>query len=186
MSLLFWGTLLAILLLDLSLLATLAVSNVRVWPPPGRRSGEYGFTWTLFVAAATGVIVVGGLDRGSLGLARWVGASGPLILGSMLVVSGTAIASYPMGYIGRRAALGLTDELVTDGPYSVSRTPAYVGDLTMLVGYTVLSDSRLVGVLALAGALWFLLAPYAEEPWLETHYGEADRRYKASHPRWLL
>jgi protein-S-isoprenylcysteine O-methyltransferase Ste14 len=179
------ATLLAIGALDLSILATLALPGIQVWPPPGRDTWQYRLTWTLFSGAAAGVIVVGGLDRGSLGIARAFGASGPFILGSVLLMGGTAVASYPMGYVGRHAALGLVDELATDGPYALCRNPAYVGDLTMLGGYTVLSDSQLVGVLALAGAVWYVAAPHAEEPWLEAQYGDAYRRYRRRVPRWL-
>jgi protein-S-isoprenylcysteine O-methyltransferase Ste14 len=182
---LFGATLLAVVALDLSILATLLVPGVQVWPPPGRDTWQYGFTWILFGGATAGVIVVGGLDRGSLGIVRALGASGSFILGSVLVMGGTAVASYPMGYVGRHAALGLVDELATDGPYALCRNPAYVGDLTMLAGYTVLADSWLVGGLALAGAVWYVAAPHAEEPWLEAQYGDAYRRYRRRVPRWL-
>ncbi|WP_258096482.1 methyltransferase [Salinibacter sp. 10B] len=95
------------------------------------------------------------------------------------------IASYAMGSIGHRAALGLEAELVTEGPYAISRNPGYVGDLLLMIGYVVLTDSRLAAIVAAVGAIWFILAPFAEEPWLETQYGEAYRRYKECHPRFL-
>lgn len=186
MSSVFWGTLFAILLLDLSVVGTLLVPSVQVWPPPRRQCWQYWFTWTLFVLAFAGVLVVGGLDVGSLGVARWLGEAGTHILGSTIFVLGVMTATYPMGYIGRRAALGLEDELVTDGPYALSRNPAYVGDLTMMAGYTLLSDSRLVGILALVAVLWFVFAAFTEESWLEDRYGEPYLQYKRKHPRWLL
>lgn len=182
----FWGTMTVTVGLDLFLVATLVVPSTQVWPPPGRRTWQYRCTWTLFLLATIGLLVVGGLDAGSLGLRRWIGEAGSLIVGTALFGTGTAIASYAMGVLGRRAALGLEDELITDGPYTWSRNPGYVGDLTLLLGYTLLTDSRLAGLVALAGALWFVLAPLAEEPWLEELYGTPYRRYKARHPRWLL
>lgn len=185
MAIAFWSTLAVTLLLDLTVLVTLAVPSLRLWPPPGRRSWQYRGTWTLFILAFSGFLVVGGFDGGRLGLDRWLGEAGTLILGSTLFMGGTAVASYAMGYLGRRAALGLEAELVTDGPYAVSRNPGYVGDLVLMVGYVILTDSRLAGIVAVVGAVWFLLAPFAEEPWLEEQYGDAYRRYKAEHPRWL-
>lgn len=184
-DLVFWSTLVVTLLLDGTLLATLAMPDVQIWPPPGRRTWQYRLTWSLFGLSTAGFLVVGGLDAGSLGLSRWLGPAGTHIVGSSLFATGTAFASYAMGYLGYRAALGLKAELVTGGPYAVSRNPGYLGDLTLMVGYTILSDSRLAAVLALAGAVWFLLAPFAEEPWLERQYGGAYRRYKARHPRFL-
>lgn len=181
----FWGTLTAVVGLNAMLLATLAIGPVRAWPPPGRRTWQYRLTWTFFTMALTGFVVVGGLDAGSLGLTRWIGEAGTLIFGSVLFMGGTALASYAMGYLGLRGALGLEAELVTDGPFAVSRNPGYVGDLVLMAGYVILTDSRLAGLLAAGAALWFLLAPLAEEPWLEERYGEDYRRYRDRHPCFL-
>jgi protein-S-isoprenylcysteine O-methyltransferase Ste14 len=186
MAIAFWSTLAVTLLLDLTVLVTPAVPSLRVWPPPGRETWQYRGTWTLFALAFVGFLVVGGLDAGSLRLDRWLGGAGTLILGSTLFMGGTAIASYAMGYIGHRAALGLKAELITEGPYAISRNPGYVGDLLLMVGYVVLTDSRLAAIVAAVGAVWFVLAPFAEEPWLEKQYGGAYRRYKEEHPRWLF
>ena len=184
-AIVFWATMAVTVGLDLSLLATLVVPSLRVWPPPGRRTWQYRLVWTLFLLAMIGLVVVGGLDAGSLGLRRWMGEAGTLILGSTLLVGGTTLASYAMGFLGLRGALGLESDLVTDGPFAVSRNPGYLGDLILMAGYMLLSDSRLAGIVAAAAAIWFLLAPLAEEPWLDDRYGEAYRRYKQAHPRWL-
>ncbi len=181
----FFFSIAAAILLDVTLLATLAASRLQMWPPPGRDTWQYRLTWTLFTLSFVGFLIVGGLDAGSLGLRRWIGEAGSLIVGSTVFMGGTAIANYAMGYIGHRAALGLEAELVTDGPYAVSRNPGYVGDLLLIVGYVILTDSRLAAIVGAGGAVWFLLAPFAEEPWLERQYGEAYRRYRARVPRWL-
>jgi len=93
----FWGTLISVMGLNGMLLATLAIEPLHVWPPPGRRTWQYRFTWTLFPMALVGLLIVGGLDAGSLGLDRWLGEAGTLILGSTLFIGGTAGASYAMG-----------------------------------------------------------------------------------------
>jgi protein-S-isoprenylcysteine O-methyltransferase Ste14 len=175
----FWTAVGVVGLLDLSLIATLLVPQLTLWPPPGRDTWQYRGVWALFTAGFVGFLVVGGLDVGSLGLHRWVGEAGTLIVGSTLFMSGTAVASYAMGY------LGLEAELVTEGPFALSRNPGYVGDLLLIVGYVILTDSCLAGLIGALGALWFLLAPFAEEPWLERQYGDAYRRYKNHHPRFL-
>lgn len=182
----FWATLVVVAGLDVTLIATLAFATVQIWPPPGRRTWQYRITWTLFLLATIGLLVVGGLDAESLGLRRWIGEAGSLIVGASIFGMGTAIASYAMGVLGRRAALGLEADLITETPYAWSRNPGYLGDLVLMLGYTILTDSRLAGIVALAGSLWFILAPVAEEPWLEETYGEAYLRYKEKHPRWLL
>jgi protein-S-isoprenylcysteine O-methyltransferase Ste14 len=181
----FLGTAVAVVGLDATLLATLVLPDVQVWPPPGRNTWQYRLTWTLFGGACAGFLVVGGLDAGSLGLSRWLGEAGTLIIGSTLFMGGTTIASYAMGYLGLRGCLGREAELVTEGPFAVSRNPGYVGDLILMAGYVILTDSRLAGLVAAGAAIWFLLAPLAEEPWLEEHYGEAYRRYKKRCPRFV-
>jgi protein-S-isoprenylcysteine O-methyltransferase Ste14 len=181
----FWPTLAASIGLDATLLLTLVAPSLQVWPPPGRDTWQYRLTWTLFGGACAGFLVVGGLDAGSLGLRRWLGEAGTLIIGGTLFMGGTTIASYAMGYLGLRGCLGLEAELVTEGPFAVSRNPGYVGDLILMGGYVILADSRLAGIVALGAAIWFLLAPLAEEPWLEEQYGENYRRYKEQHPRFL-
>lgn len=181
----FWVALVAAAGLGVTLIATLGVKTISIWPPPGRRAWQYRLVWTLFAVACVGFLVVGGIDAGSLGLARWVGEAGTIILGSMLVVGGTALASYAMGRLGLRGCLGLNAELVTDGPFAVSRNPGYVGDLILIAGYVLLTDSALAGIVGGIGAVWFLLAPLAEEPWLEEQYGESYRRYRQRCPRFL-
>ena len=181
----FWAGMVAAVGLDLSLFATLLVPSLQVWPPPGPRTWQYRVTWTLFLLTTIGFLVVGGLDAGSLGLHRWLGEAGTLILGSTLLVGGTALASYAMGHLGLRGALGLETDLVTEGPFAVSRNPGYLGDLLLIVGYVILTDSRLAAVVGAVGAVWFLLAPLAEEPWLEEQYGDAYRRYRDRVPRWV-
>jgi protein-S-isoprenylcysteine O-methyltransferase Ste14 len=181
----FWPTLAATVLLDGTLLATLAVPSVQIWPPPGRSTWQYRLTWTLFAVATAGLLVVGGLDAGSLGLAHWIGTAGCLILGSLLYGVGITIASYAMGHLGLRGMLGLEARLVTDGPFAWSRNPGYVGDLMLLAGYVTLADSVLAGVVAAVVAVWFLVAPWAEEPWLDAQYGAAYRRYRQRTPRFL-
>jgi hypothetical protein len=128
----FWPTLAASIGLSATLLLTLVAPSLQVWPPPGRDTWPYRLTWTLFALSLVGFLVVGGLDAGSLGLRRWIGEAG-----------------------------------------------------TLIVGYVVLTDSHLAAIVGAVGAVWFLLAPFAEEPWLEEQYGAAYRRYRQQCPRFL-
>jgi len=74
---------------------------------------------------------------------------------------------------------------VTEGPFAVSRDSGYVGDLVLIASHIALTDSRLAAVARALRSVWFLLAPFAEEPWLEEHYGDAYREYKKQCPRFL-
>jgi protein-S-isoprenylcysteine O-methyltransferase Ste14 len=79
----------------------------------------------------------------------------------------------------------LADELTSAGPYLFTRNPQYVGDAFLFVGVAVFANSEVVAVTHLLTAFVLLLAPLAEEPWLEEQYGEAYVRYRREAPRYL-
>ncbi len=164
-----------------SLLMTLGVPSLRIWPPPGRRSWQYRFTWTLTGISFLGVLLVGVLDWNSFWFSHW----SRFLIGATMIIFGTGFALWGVRTLSARASPGLGGELVTGGPYRHSRNPQYVGDIALLIGYAVLANSRLGWVTALLGSLWFLLAPYAEEPWLEERHGQAYAEYVGRVPRFL-
>lgn len=78
------------------------------------------------------------------------------------------------------------DHLVTEGPFSFTRNPIYLGNTTMTIGLGLIS-----------GIVWFLilapLAAYAttklaierEEKHLEARFGKKFRDYRKKVRRWL-
>ena len=79
-----------------------------------------------------------------------------------------------------------SDHLVTDGPFSFTRNPIYVGNTMLMIG---------IGLIA--GIVWFLLlapiAAYAttklaierEERHLEARFGKKYRDYRKKVRRWI-
>ena len=118
-----------------------------------------------------------------LGLLDWnsliFSASVRFSLGILFIAGGLSFASWGLWTLGTHASLGLGGEFVVTGPYRWSRNPEYVGDIVALLGYAILCNSLLVLVAAALGESWFVLAPFAEEPWLRerfgTHYDEYVR-----------
>lgn len=49
----------------------------------------------------------------------------------------------------------------------------------------VLSNSWLALITGLIGTLWFVLAPFTEEPWLRERYGQQYEAYKKRVPRFI-
>jgi protein-S-isoprenylcysteine O-methyltransferase Ste14 len=77
-------------------------------------------------------------------------------------------------------------ELLTSGPYRVTRNPLYVGLLALYVGAALLAGSpgALVATpLAWAGLHWGAVLP--EESYLRTRLGEPYRRYCRRVRRWV-
>ena len=50
--------------------------------------------------------------------------------------------------------------------------------MLILIGWAILSASALTMVAVWFGLIAFVLAPFAEESWLEAKYGSAYRQYK--------
>jgi len=93
------------------------------------------------------------------------------VLGHVVVWRGVA-------EIGFEATSGDATGLETSGLYEYSRNPQYVADIAILAGWFVLSASLWVLPVVLAGIALLLLAPFAEEVWLEDRYGEDYRAYR--------
>lgn len=102
-----------------------------------------------------------------------------------LIILGSALVSWGIATLGARKTSGLADELVAQGPYLVTRNPQYVGDFLLFVGVVVFANSGVVAVTHLLTALVLLMAPLAEEPWLEEQYGEPYVAYRRTVPRYL-
>jgi protein-S-isoprenylcysteine O-methyltransferase Ste14 len=76
--------------------------------------------------------------------------------------------------------------LVTDGPFTLSRNPAYLGMAAIYTGLALVLN-LLTSLLALPVVLWAVthFVIEREEPYLEQRFGEAYRNYQARVRRWL-
>jgi len=106
-------------------------------------------------------------------------------VGGPLWLAGNALAVWSVAALGAASTSGEQGGLVRKGPYRISRNPQYVGFILGLLGWSLVSDSTLVLLAALAGILAVLLAPIAEEPWLSERFGEAYQNYCREVPRFL-
>ena len=173
------------LLILIALLAgvvwSVAVPDKRIWPPPGRRSWQYRFTWggTYAVCAISILLLL-------MYWNSWV-FQGPLrfVVAIPLVLAGGGLALWGVVTVGLKNSQGLRDGFLPAGPYRFTRNPQYVGNIVALVGVSVFANALLLWITNLLVMLWFLLAPLAEEPWLEEQYGDAYREYRKRVRRFL-
>jgi len=142
--------------------------------PMARPNGCYWLMWALFwfIFVSNPAFVVLDWNSGlwSSGLRFWLALPVALL--------GAALVTWGLVTLGARKTSGLRDELVARGPYLITRNPQYVGD-------AILANSGIALVTHVLTALVLLLAPFAEEPWLEEQYGEAYVAYKRTVPRYL-
>jgi protein-S-isoprenylcysteine O-methyltransferase Ste14 len=76
--------------------------------------------------------------------------------------------------------------LVRVGLYRFVRNPMYVGVITLVTGWSLLSGSRHLAVYAVAlMALFHARVVLFEEPWLARTFPDAWALYRASVPRWI-
>jgi protein-S-isoprenylcysteine O-methyltransferase Ste14 len=97
--------------------------------------------------------------------------------GLSIVLVGLAVRSWANGYAIKM------DKLTTSGPYARIRHPLYTGTLLMVIGFAVILNSHIWGVLFVL----FYVAVYSrtmhsEEGMLEKKFGEPYRAYRAAVP----
>jgi protein-S-isoprenylcysteine O-methyltransferase Ste14 len=87
---------------------------------------------------------------------------------------------------GTPAPIDAPKKLVVRGLYRYTRNPMYVGVLTVILGWTVLSG--VLGLLlyaAFVGTCFQLFVVYYEEPQLSRIFGNSYGEYRARVGRWL-
>ena len=80
---------------------------------------------------------------------------------------------------------GQPDELVTSGPYAVTRNPMYAGHLVFLTGLTLLTRSPMALAVTAGLVHWFDERARTDHRRLITIFGEPYEQYAARVPRWL-
>ena len=182
----------AVVVSSIALVAALVLSmiqpTVSIWPAPQKNERAWrvrliGHRVIGVLVALTGVVtlVLALLDSGSLNLLatlRWL--IGPLLLGF-----GAVLGLWGYFQLGVEVSQGALGALEVSGPYRYSRNPQYVGAIGVLFGFALLCASKLGLLAAAASSIWFVTAPFAEEPWLRRHLGARYDEYARSSPRYL-
>lgn len=160
----------------------IAVPSRRIYPMESRGVVFYSM-WLLFYFAFLSNFALVLLDWNT---GPWTSTS-RFFIGGPLALFGTAFVSWGIATLGSKKTSGIAvdDDLITGGPYRYSRNPQYVGDMLLFAGVTIIANSELVFVTHALTSLVFLLAPLAEEPWLESQFGEPYTTYRRDVPRFL-
>lgn len=180
MALIFWSNVVIQLVLIAGAVWSIALPSRRVYPMKSKDFFYYSM-WFLFwvVFAEHAALVVLDWDSGS-----WTSPN-RLVIGIPIAALGSALVTWGIVTNGIKNTSGLPGGLVTGGPFRHTRNPQYVGDIALFLGVSIIANSELVLVTHSLTSLMFVLAPFAEEPWLEEHYGEGYREYRARVSRFL-
>jgi len=177
---LFWIVTTAIVLNVATVVLSIGRPDLRVWPPPRRRSWQYRYNAIMSFTGLLGIVALGIVDGNSFvfhGCARFLAGG--------LLLSGALFALWGYLTLGVHASQGLGGDLVTTGPYRYSRNPQYVGTIPTVLGYAIICNSILALITALLDSGWFVLLPFAEESWCREHLGAAYEEYAAWVPRFF-
>ena len=180
----FWAVFVSLVVSIFQLLLSVSRPELRLWPPPDPSSRLYPVARVnllLGPPTVVGVFALGVLDWSSLvlpGLVR-------LLVGVPLFASGGAFALWGYFGLGVQASQGHHQALVASGAYRYSRNPQYIGTIVCLLGYAIACSSALTFVAWFLWSAWFIMAPFAEEPWLRDQIGPKYEEYARQVPRFL-
>jgi protein-S-isoprenylcysteine O-methyltransferase Ste14 len=125
---------------------------------------------------------------------------GPRLFPDALVAAAVGAAIAFLGQLVRGLTIGLryvirggknrrvyAEDLVTDGLYGHTRNPMYVGNLLILAGVAVASNSwGCVGIAIPLFTFVYIAIVAAEERYLRDKFGDGFAAYTREVPRWLL
>ena len=114
----------------------------------------------------------------------------PVITGLLITITGQAIRGVTIGlaYIIRGGKEGkvYAEQLVTTGIFNHCRNPLYVGNILMLLGVGVLSNSLLyVGIIMPLFLIIYQAIVLAEENFLRNKFGASFDQYCSRVNRWI-
>lgn len=175
------ATLTAEFMLTGAFLWSVVLPQRRIWPPPSGRSWQFWFIWFFTIASLSGFFAVSFLDWNSFVFQH----SLRFLVGGIAFAAGTALALCGVISLSFPTSAGLTGALVSSGPYRWSRNPQYFGSFGVLLGWALISNSRLAIIFAGLGVICFYLAALSEEPWLRESYGKEYEEYCKNSARFI-
>lgn len=114
----------------------------------------------------------------------------PLVSGLVITMAGQATRALTIGLVyiirGGRNRNIYAEDLVTEGIFSHCRNPLYLGNILMLLGVGVLTNSAIYVFIVMPFFIFIYHAIVrAEENFLSGKFGEAFTRYCSRVNRWL-
>ncbi|HYL70269.1 MAG TPA: isoprenylcysteine carboxylmethyltransferase family protein [Candidatus Dormibacteraeota bacterium] len=145
--------------------------------------------------AISAFIVLPGMVAFAIPIAIGASAGKPVqhsLAAAILVCAGTVLLLWCVRefYVAGRGTLAPWSpprRLVVSGPYRFTRNPMYVSVITIVLGWSVLWDSRVLIYYALGTlATVYARVRLLEEPWAARTFGSQWEAYRGRVPRWFV
>ena len=181
-ELVFGVTLVFQLLLGVGLALSLLHQKRRVWPPPKKWSWQFWYIHFSTESSMLGFFALGFIDWNTFFLKHWL----RFVFSPFLIIVGVIFFVWALLTLTVKTSLGSKGKLVTEGPYRYVRNPQYLGTVLFISGTVLLFNSLYQFITGTIGIIWFLLAAFAEEPWLRDQFKEEYAAYCKEVPRFML
>ncbi len=158
-----------------------AMWKKRFWPPPTKGSWQIHYVWWSIRVLVVCIIAVAIYTWGNIDAPKSI----RLFVALPFFLVSLALGTVGFVQLGWRNTHGEADKFVSSGLYKFSRNPQYVLYSVSFISLGVLSASWQALILLLLLSFWYLVAPFAEESWLEEQYGAKYLNYKQNVPRYI-
>ncbi|MFW9897101.1 MAG: methyltransferase family protein [Candidatus Thorarchaeota archaeon] len=162
-----------IITLELIYIILKSKRKIRVFPPQNKHSLQFWIYWILVTISYGNIFLLCILDWDSFIFQLWL----RLPFGVFLIIIGLIIMLWGAWSLNISSSMGLQKTLIVRGLYKYSRNPQYIGNILLLIGIIIVSNSALTLVVGILGIFWTILLPFAEEPWLREQFGEKYKEY---------
>jgi protein-S-isoprenylcysteine O-methyltransferase Ste14 len=179
---LFWLAVVANGLLLIGMISNVVrISDHQFWPPPHKHSWQFYALWWSVRIIVVAIVVLAYFEWGTMNVSDnarfWVAL--PILCISFSI---GGIAALNLGW---KNTHGIENGFIEHGLYRYSRNPQYVLFSISFIAASIFIASPKAMILLWLLALWYLIAPFPEERWLEERYGDQYLNYKQRVPRYL-
>lgn len=180
LDIIFYATFFSLLILDIMILITIN-SKIKFWPPLNSKT-KLILNWIPTYIFMGGIVLIGYFDFNTFIFKSIIFK----IVSLPLILVGLYIGIIGFISFKTKETLGIDIiKLKTTGIYEISRNPQYTGDILWIFGYMLFCNSLYLYIVGAMAILWFLLAPFAEEPILLNIFGKDFTNYKKTTPKFI-
>ena len=175
-----FGLLMALITL-VTIIWSISHPEKRIWPPKKYTHFTPLLVWVPTFSLFGILILLWILEWWEITLSAWIRYG----VGIPIIVLANIAVWYEAWKFGMKQTGWAVWTLRTNGLYKFSRNPQYVADISIIIGWIILSCSPLTWILGTVGILVLITAPFSEEIWLKETYGKAYEDYLSNTRRFL-